>query len=381
MKILICNDSIKLGGVETILHCFVDWFVKKGYDVTVMAYPPDSKSFYQAFPKGVHCILSRLPKKQYRRFSIPFFFDSFVRKTYRAIFLILVRFRKYDVCIALKEWLPALDCLNVRATKKYAWIHCDLRDFTDFFSYFYGSISNAKTCMAKYDKVVCVSDTAKTGFIETIGNTNNLCVKYNPINYKRIIELSKMACKYQKDTSRFLIVAVGRLVPKKNFFTLLESCKMLKAIYDFDLWIIGEGSQRDELEYYIQANQLDNVRLLGFKNNPYPIIMQADVFVSSSVSESYGLAVQEALILQVPVIAVKCPGIIESFDTRFGMLVDNSAKDLANTIADFIKDPSISASFRESIHKNYKLSSLYEERLEEVCKLWEPIGHNDNREL
>ncbi len=381
MKILICNDYIYMGGVETILHCTVDWFAKKGYDVTVMACPPEPKTFRKAFPKGVHRILSRWPRKQYKRFSIPFFFNYLARIIYRAFFSIFIHFRKYDVCVALKEGFPALDCLKVRAKKKYAFIHCDLRDFTEFITYVFGSLSNAKVCMMKYDKVICVSDTAKTGFIETIGDTQNLCIKHNPINYKRIIELSKTTCKYQKAPSHFLIVAVGRLTPKKNFLTLLESCKLLKDKSNFDLWIIGDGSQRAQLEDYIKVNQLNNVSLLGFQNNPYPMIMQADLFVSSSVSESYGLAVQEALIFQVPVIAVKCPGIIESFDTRFGVLVDNSANALANTIADFINDPSLSASYRESIRLNFKPSSLYGDRLEDICKLWEPLHQKHKKEL
>lgn len=381
MKILICNDYIYMGGVETILHCIVDWFVKKGYDVTVMACPPELETLRKAFPKGVHCILSRWPKKQYKRFSIPFFFNYFARKIYRALFLAFMRFKKYDVCIALKEWFPVLDCLKVRAKKKYAFIHCDLSDFTGYVNYVFGSLSKAKNVMMQYDKVICVSATARTGFIETIGDTGNLSIKYNPIDYKRIIKLSKEACSYQKDPSRFLIVAVGRLTPKKNFLTLLESCKLLKDNSNFDLWIIGDGSQRAELEDYIKVNQLNNVSLLGFHENPYPIIMQADLFVSSSVSESYGLAVQEALIFQVPVIAVKCPGIIESFDTRFGVLVDNSANALANTIADFIKDPSLSASYRESIRQNLKPSSLYEDRLEDICDLWEPIHQKREKEL
>ena len=127
MKILICNDYIYMGGVETILHCTVDWFVKKGYDVTVMACPPEPKSFRKAFPKGVHRILSRWPKKQYKRFSIPFFFNYLARIIYRACVSIMCRFL---VCVLLAQLQPLSFVLHKRHNQLHPAQHtilCNIR--------------------------------------------------------------------------------------------------------------------------------------------------------------------------------------------------------------------------------------------------------------
>ena len=88
---------------------------------------------------------------------------------------------------------------------------------------------------------------------------------------------------------------------------------------------------------------------------------------SSSISETYGLSVQEALIVGVPVVAVKCSGIIESLDPRFGVLIDNSSEELAGTIRRLFENPSELDGYRKTIAQEYSLDSLYEERMDKIC--------------
>ena len=93
--------------------------------------------------------------------------------------------------------------------------------------------------------------------------------------------------------------------------------------------------------------------------------------MSTSVSESYCLAIQEAFILGVPVVAVKCPGVEESLDTRFGVLIENTVDELTNTIRDMLCTPGKLLSYRNKIQDEYSVSSIYEDRLEDICKLIE----------
>ena len=109
--------------------------------------------------------------------------------------------------------------------------------------------------------------------------------------------------------------------------------------------------------------------MLGMQKNPYPMIRQADLYVSVSITESYGLAVQESLILGVPVVAVKNPGIIESLDTRFGVLTDNSAEDIACAVLNLFEDDEILEKYRATIKEKYPINSLYKDRIEKICGL------------
>ena len=67
----------------------------------------------------------------------------------------------------------------------------------------------------------------------------------------------------------------------------------------FKWLVIGDGSLRNKIEQKIEANQLEKeILLLGLRDNPYPYIKKADVFLHLSKFEGYGIAIAEARILK-----------------------------------------------------------------------------------
>lgn len=94
---------------------------------------------------------------------------------------------------------------------------------------------------------------------------------------------------------RFLYV--GRLVPVKNV-NLLVDCFNRNGL---PLTIVGDGILRKQLE----DKSNDNISFLGFVNNDelYRIYQSHDVFILPSLSEPWGLVVEEALYNGLPVIA------------------------------------------------------------------------------
>lgn len=354
------------------MYTLVERLLKDGHDITILASPKSDDEIIGTIYSNVHYRRMRLPKKNGKPFSPIVICNYVARKLYRLWGLIRIQFHKYDLCIAMKEGVHLKDAARIRAKRRIGWIHCDLRDFTCIILDVFHSLNEAnKVLSKKYEKVICVSKTAETGYLETIGDTNNLCVRYNPIDWKRIRTLSNEKCDFCKNPDKPLIVAVGRLVSTKNFITLLNACVMLKDKLSFDLWIIGGGPEYDTLNEYIHSNDLDFVKLFGDVLNPYPLVKQADLFVSASVTESYCLVIQESLILGIPVVAVNCPGVAESLDTRFGILIDNSAEVLAETVNDMLSTPNKLLSYRNRIREEYSLASLDEERLDEIIKLIE----------
>ncbi len=105
-----------------------------------------------------------------------------------------------------------------------------------------------------------------------------------------------------------LLVACGRLTEQKGFPHLIEALARVRRVTPAELWIIGEGKQRQYLENKIQQFGLTNcVRLLGFQNNPYKYMAAADVFVLSSLFEGFGNVIVEAMACGAPVVATDCP--------------------------------------------------------------------------
>ena len=372
MKILIYNDLIYGGGVETLLRCFTSYFVKKGYDVTIIASPPKTEDFIKAFPPAVHCFRARIPRKKYDHFCFCYILNQLNYKVHRVFFRLKMFFKSYDVVIAFKS-IYIKEVLPFRAKRKYAWVHSDHRSIHDksWFKKIFPNEKKELEYINKYDRIVCVSETAKKGIVKTVGDTGNLCVLYNPIDVAAIKKLANKECKFVKDISKKLLVSTGRLDSDKNYMMLLETCLLLSNKLSLELWIIGDGPQKKELEEYINVNKLINVHLLGFQANPYPIMKQADIFISSSINETYGLAIQEALILGVPVIAVKCSGVEESFDAKYGVLTDNSAESLSYEIYRVLSNNEIYINYKRNIEEKYPLDQVYNERFEKICELLE----------
>lgn len=105
-----------------------------------------------------------------------------------------------------------------------------------------------------------------------------------------------------------VVVAIGRFVPQKGFAHLLDAIALLRRRLPVKLWLIGTGPLEDVLK--ARAHELaitDCVWFAGFRENPFALIKQANVFALSSLWEGFGLVVTEAMASGTPVVATDCP--------------------------------------------------------------------------
>ena len=145
----------------------------------------------------------------------------------------------------------------------------------------------------------------------------------------------------------------------------------LEKELDFELWIVGGGELEAELREKLRASGARCVKLLGARENPYPYIACADWLVSSSRSESYGLTIQEALLLGVPVAAASCPAVAETLDRRFGVLSEPDRGSLSAALREILSHPELGVKCRENIRAFYDRDSLWEKRLAAVAALFD----------
>jgi glycosyltransferase involved in cell wall biosynthesis len=121
-----------------------------------------------------------------------------------------------------------------------------------------------------------------------------------------------------------VFLGLGRLVPQKDFATLIRAFALLEHRLGAQLVIFGEGPQRAELEALARdCGVADRVQLGGFVSNPYPYLRRSCALVMSSVYEGFGNVLVEAMACGTPVISTDCPyGPAEILDGgRFGRLV------------------------------------------------------------
>lgn len=126
---------------------------------------------------------------------------------------------------------------------------------------------------------------------------------------------------------RLRICFLGRLEQVKNPSGLLVAFSLLLAHgVTAELWIIGDGSERPQLESAAREMMIQSsTRFLGFQASPERLMHQCDLFVQPSHSEGFGLALVEAMACGLPVISTpvgSAPEIIEPGST--GWLLDDA---------------------------------------------------------
>ena len=167
------------------------------------------------------------------------------------------------------------------------------------------------------------------------------------------------------------LISIGRLSKEKGQLDLLEVIYLLKKDYkDIKLYLIGDGEEKKQLKKYINSHNLEkNVILTGFlsKNEIELKMLDSLIFVTTSYTESFGLAVLEACSYQIPVVAFdSADGLKPLLKNECGILISKRDKiKMKNAIIKLFEDKK----YREKIAKNgYENSLNYS--LDNVSKLW-----------
>lgn len=337
-KILFLIESFAGGGVEKVFIDLINNMDISKYDITVMSiwdYGVRKKDlrkdvkYKSIFPniKGISKI-----------------FHNFVEKSDGKLLYKFGIREKYDIEIAFIEGRATkiIGASTNPNSKKIAWVHIDLEQGHWTSKVFRKSIELEKSYYKKFNDIVFVSNSAKEGFIKLFGEDfDNLQVKYNPIIADDVINKSKeVVDDIEKPKDKKLLVTSGRLVSQKGYESLLEVCNRLnKDKLNYELWILGEGWARPKLEELVDKYKLNNVKLLGFKENPYKYINQGDLFVCSSKNEGFSLVIAEAMILGLPVISTNCSGPNELLNFgEYGFMVENTEDALYEGLREILKD-------------------------------------------
>ncbi|MGG1635376.1 glycosyltransferase [Paenibacillus sp. NRS-1760] len=276
--------------------------------------------------------------------------------------------KKYDVAIAFLEKTSIYFCTEkVEASKKIGWVHNDYDklgmdpDFDlDYFQ--------------KLDHIVTVSEECGHILKRRFPNQNNKVeVIHNIVSPKVIKQLSEKGSHdvFGRKEKETVILSIGRLNTQKGFELAIEACGIMKGWgISFQWNIIGEGEERQNLLELIDAAGLEqHVKLLGLKSNPYPYIKQADIYAQTSRFEGKAIAIDEAKILNKPILITNFSTARDQLEDGIeGLIVDMNAEAVAHGIAKLIQNQSISKQMSEH------LSQLQLGTEEEINKLYSLLG-------
>lgn len=224
--------------------------------------------------------------------------DRFQHWVFKVVGNKLARQKQYDAVIGWHEGVPTTFVSHVNHPNKIAWIHCDYANYTD--------TPYEREYYNKLQTIVCVSEYTRGTFLSFYPEleARTKCI-YNILDVEGIKAKAKEPVTEDFITDKFTIVSVGRVSPVKQFSKIPEIArKVVDAGCDFTWYIVGPtypGTEYDSLMSNLNKYDIKNyVKLLGGKDNPYPYIANADLLVSTSLSESWGYTINEAKVLGVP---------------------------------------------------------------------------------
>lgn len=140
---------------------------------------------------------------------------------------------------------------------------------------------------------------------------------------------------------------IKTLAPKYGITDLIKAMAILKEkVENIELEIYGDGPQREDLEQLIiKLGLTEDVFLKGkIPNNLVPKVLATfDIFCVSSYSESFGVAVVEAMAASLPVVATDADGFLEVVkDNETGLIAKrNSPEDLSSKLQVLVENPEL----------------------------------------
>lgn len=363
-KVLFFAVDMRRGGSEKVCTDLMNRLAPERYEIKLV----------QIF--GGEYYESRLNKN----ITVTSVFSGFVRGVTRLLthlpagilHRMLIKNKRYDVEIALGDGLPAKVVSGSKnpLSRKIVWVHMDVMkrgwDLPDFHT-----PEGAEKIYGKFDEIVCVSEDCRRSFMRKFNCCSYVRTIYNIVPAEEIKEKAGAEDTIMKrDSLNF--VTVGRLEEQKGYLRLLRTAKrLLEDGFHFTLSLIGDGSQREELEQFIVKNRIEkNVFLLGYQENPYPYMARADAFVSSSLDEAFSTVMVESIVLGVPVLTTRCCGTEELLGqgNEYGIVVENNEEALYQGWKDLLEHPE-----KIVFYKQRALARALGFQPEESLREWEEV--------
>ena len=161
------------------------------------------------------------------------------------------------------------------------------------------------------DAIIAVSEGVAEDLARTAGLPREaIATVYNPVVSERLHAQAREAVDHPwfAPGAPPVILAAGRLLPQKDFPTLLRAFARLRRQQEARLVILGEGKERAALERLArELGVADAVNLPGFAPNPFAYMARAALFVLSSAHEGLPGVLIQALACGCPAVSTDCP--------------------------------------------------------------------------
>lgn len=381
-KILIRIGSLRHGGAEKVLTTFLKNLPENQYEIDLLLNLYSGK-YLAEIPKWVNILylnkgemittnrIQDIPRKAFR-----VLYQKLLKTFPKILYSTILKGKKYDIEFAAIHGFRD-EILNspLPSSKKIVWIHNDLRK-----THFQNDHEIRK--FFGFDKIMVISEQIQHDFQNLAKNEeerNRIVRIYNPLDTKEIHLKSdapkspegilKTFSNLEKPIPTF--VGVGTIFPQKGFDRLLHvHKKLLDEGFRHHVKIVGDGYDFEKLKKLKKNLGVDETaEMIGFTNNPYPHVKEADFFILSSRYEGFPTVLFEAITLKKNIIATDVSGVREMLlDGKLGLIVENSEEGIYEGIKKALTDPGSFEPYQREL-RNYEMPFNLENSVSSIMKI------------
>lgn len=211
----------------------------------------------------------------------------------------------------------------------------------------------SKFILKTVDRCICPSRTSQENFMTRIKLSKSVVKVIH-----HAVEAKKFYPDLKKEKSKTVII-MSRLVFRKGIDLLIKAIPLICTLdKDINIIIAGEGPKKDEIEQVVDEKKLSNrVKIIGEVQHKHAgdILRKGDVFLNTSLTETFCLAILEASMCGLHVVSTNVGGIHEVLPKKLITFAEPTPEDLAlkvvKKINDFDKKEIVSQ--YEYLKKNY----------------------------
>lgn len=290
----IINCFSKGGGAEALLTLIVNNLNPQKYEIGVMEIIHDTikkEPIHENVRMYPYYTLADAPDRKTRMYYVYHKWDQVINEYIPP---------DYDIYISFNYLKPSF--LLPKGKKCIAWIHGDVYDLAA------DKMKEERLLQSKAfekaDKIVAISDITMQSLVDLFPEHKEKFVMLcNGIDVDSVRKKAKEMTDIRLEHPA--ILSIGRVEDNKNPLRLL---KIFATYLDQEpgahLYYLGYGDQCELVQQQAVEKGIDqSVHLLGYYDNPFPIVSQCDVVGMFSKSEGFPLALLESVALYKPFVS------------------------------------------------------------------------------
>ena len=352
-KLLFTANTLDIGGIEKALINLLDNIDYSKYEVTLVLEKKEG-----AFLKDLnkHVILKELKVSNSKIVPI----RKLINLSRKLIFKLKNK-NKYDFSCCYATYSYSANKLAlIGSSNSSLYVHSNYKDlYSKDESYEFFNTRNVDY----FKHIIFVSNESKDYFEELYPKLKDkLKVINNFIDIDNIKKLSEEKLNIKKNNKTLLFV--GRLDDSSK--KLGRAINLVKNISNIDLWVVGDGPDRNKYESLVNKYNLnDRVTFFGRQKNPYSYMKESDYIILTSDYEGFPVTYLEALVLGKQIITT-IPVSDDKIDIRdYAYIVSKDEDKMVKEVKDILNNP--------KKNKTISIDKIQKERIKDLEVLFDEV--------